>query len=381
MTSDSPTLKYFAGEAFTSRNVSDNPEFPVALIIEDIVRDSVFVNRAAQALLGITASGSWSDFFKPLLTAADYERFLMNKHALLHYNLPYTEQDIPISHPDSSIGWIQIHSEYMRTTKTDDCCLVHVFTDITKYKVKEIQLLGSLEEFREMKIVRDKINAIIAHDLRAPFQGLLFITESLAHDLESISIAKIKEMASLLFNLTSTTLQELNDLLIWAKAQSGLLQTSPQLTPVIDLIKKAIAPLVCNSKAHNINFSLHLVPNLTIYGDRQMVILLYRNIISNALQHSPDDSTISIFGSAESAYTRIDILDEGPGLSTGDLDIFNGAMPELHSSAMNSSFIKGLGLPVSKELAKLNNGKITAQNTSPLGAKISISLPSSPPVN
>jgi signal transduction histidine kinase len=109
----------------------------------------------------------------------------------------------------------------------------------------------------------------------------------------------------------------------------------------------------------------------TLQTDTHRVEQILLNLLSNAIQHSPGGSAVEIRLLAEQGRVRLEVLDQGPGVPESDLDrVF-----DIYQTKGSETGV-GLGLPVSRRLARLLGGELRAETREAGGGCFILELPS-----
>lgn len=228
--------------------------------------------------------------------------------------------------------------------------LDHLASTINNMLDRIQQLIGNLQ----------RVSGNIAHDLRTPLAHL-------QQRLEKIStLATTPELEE----EVDASRQQLDEILsIFAamlrisEIDSGTRRThfeSVDLSTLVTQIAQAFQPSAEES-GHNIRHDV--TPDLTLQGDRQLLMQMLTNLIENSLQHTPSGSeiTLQLHGNA-SAITLI-ISDTGAGIPTElHEEIFK---PFYRLEASRHSKGSGLGLSLVAAIARLHRASITVQNNEP----------------
>lgn len=112
-----------------------------------------------------------------------------------------------------------------------------------------------------------------------------------------------------------------------------------------------------------------------VWGDRDRVSQVFINLISNAIRHSPEHSTINIHLYTVKQYVAIQITDHGPGISLNDLPYIWDRFYRGDQSRARNHGGTGLGLAITKKLVHAMNGDITVNSTLNKGATFTFTLP------
>ena len=167
---------------------------------------------------------------------------------------------------------------------------------------------------------KDRLLSIMAHDLRAPLAGV----GNLAHIMKtapgSFTKDEIQTYADEI-HLTSKNLTELlENLLSWARLKTGRLAVSIALVALPRLVGQVIKLYQPAAEAG----ALQLVDDYggiaSVRSDQEILRTILRNLVSNAIQHSPAGSMVTILFRDAEGDLEIHVMDEGPGMTPEQLD-------------------------------------------------------------
>ncbi len=99
------------------------------------------------------------------------------------------------------------------------------------------------------------------------------------------------------------------------------------------------------------------------------------NLISNALKYSPFDTTITIRVKAKSDNVRLEVEDEGPGISEEEMPKLFGKFARLSAQPTGGEHSTGLGLSIVKKMVEAMNGKVWCESEPGKGATFIVELP------
>lgn len=110
---------------------------------------------------------------------------------------------------------------------------------------------------------------------------------------------------------------------------------------------------------------------LAVHGEQRGVVQILVNLIGNAIRHSPDGGTVAVIAERRGQTVAVTVADEGPGIAEADQErIF-----ERYERADDSPGGIGLGLAISRRLARSMRGDIELQSTPGEGARFTLILP------
>ncbi|MDP2301114.1 MAG: PAS domain-containing sensor histidine kinase [Ignavibacteria bacterium] len=247
--------------------------------------------------------------------------------------------------------------------------------DITELKNAQGELLKSQQSLKELNAAKDKFFSLIAHDLRGPFTGLLGFTEMILNDIDELSKEEISDYVKDLHKSLKDTLELLQNLLEWARTQTGRIQFSPIQFNICDLILEVLLQMKKYSIPKEIEMNAIIDKDIMVFADEEMCTTILRNLITNAIKFSNPKSDIEISADIQNGKSIIKIIDKGIGISKermGKLFLLSESSVTLGTDGEKGT---GLGLILSKELAEINKGKLLCYSEEGKGTTFLLELP------
>jgi signal transduction histidine kinase len=247
-----------------------------------------------------------------------------------------------------------------------------LFEDITEEVNTKNLLIAQKTELEQLNDLKDKYFSIISHDLKGPIFGvkeLINLTQTgLISNEEFIEL--LPEVSKNMENVS----QLLENLLAWTSSQ---LRGEQVILETFDIKKvltqqKQILGRIAAEKNININIDIQEA-EFRVVGDKNMVDLIIRNLINNALKFSPPSSEVVINAELEGDLTRITVKDFGSGISEENLKKINEGV-SFTTKGQNNENGTGLGLILVREYIKKNSGKLQVESTIGEGSRFSIYL-------
>ncbi|ENV32112.1 sensor histidine kinase [Acinetobacter gerneri] len=233
------------------------------------------------------------------------------------------------------------------------------------------------EEQRALNYSKTKFFQIIAHDLRAPFHGLIGFSDVLAHERESLDAESLQNIADYLHDTIYSTYNLLENLLNWAIAEGGRFVYHP----INFKVKQAsqIVYDVLNTLAVKKNIELiETIPaDLTVFADINMITSVIQNLVSNALKFTKTDGTGKVIISACQTDQGVEITVQDTGLGMNEAQIKSVFEPQIKASYKGTIGERGtgLGLVLCKRFVDMNKGHISVSSKKGCGTTFKVSLP------
>ncbi|ALO14788.1 Non-motile and phage-resistance protein [Salinivirga cyanobacteriivorans] len=245
--------------------------------------------------------------------------------------------------------------------------------NIINNQKKEIE--NQRKQLHELNISKDKFFSIIAHDLKNPIAGFLGLTEVMAQDMNSFTDQEKQEFIELIYKSSKQLHSLLENLLQWSRAQTGRLSYKPRRLNMHALFQENFSLIHANAEVKQIVVEEKVDNDLEVWADVDMVNTILRNLLTNAIKFSNNDSRITVYAEIEGDKVIISVKDEGIGISDEDLDkLFKIGYNKSKVGTANEEGT-GLGLILCKEFAKRNGGDVMVDSKLGVGSIFSFSLP------
>jgi len=233
-------------------------------------------------------------------------------------------------------------------------------------------LIAQKIELEKLNNLKDKYFSIISHDLKGP----IFSVKELIH-LTRTGLISNEEFIELLPEVSKNmenVSQLLENLLAWTSSQLRGEQVILETLDIKKVITRQKQVLSRIAAEKNININIDIAEaEFRVVGDKNMVDLIIRNLMNNALKFSPPSSEIVISAELQGDFTKISIKDFGCGISEENLKKINDGI-SFTTKGPNNEKGTGLGLILIREHIKKNSGKFQVESTVNVGSKFSIYL-------
>lgn len=247
-------------------------------------------------------------------------------------------------------------------------------------KIEEVDksnklLKESEDNLKILNATKDKFFSIIAHDLRNPFNALHGLTQHLLNNYDTFDSEEIKESIEIIYNSADDLLELLENLLHWSRTQRGKMKFTPTEVNISEIITKIFNLLKMNAEKKDINLINEINQEKTIIGDKDMLTAILRNLISNAIKFSYNNSFIRVSSKDYADYTEFSVMDNGVGISAENIKkLFR---IDIHHSTTGTSDEQGsgLGLILCREFVEKHNGKIWVESEINKGSTFKFTVP------
>ena len=221
---------------------------------------------------------------------------------------------------------------------------------------------------------RRELVAWVSHDLRTPLAGLRAMAEAL-EDRVVFDPREVDHYHSQIRIETERLAAMIDDLFELSKIHAGALRLSPRVVGLEDLIADVVASAAPVARAKQVRLTGSAVRGMPVLIDSAEFGRAVRNLVINAIRHTPPAGTIEILGELRSGVACVSVTDECGGIPLEDLPrVFDVAFRGESARTPDPSGGAGLGLSIARGIVEAHSGDISVRNTGP-GCQFLIALP------
>jgi signal transduction histidine kinase len=226
-----------------------------------------------------------------------------------------------------------------------------------------------LAELKSMQRSRDRFYAMINHELR----NALTATYGWADLWLRKSADRPPREAIEVYESAEQTLTLLEDLLQLSRLDADKLSPQIQDADAVAVVRDAIRSVEPAAKRKNVDIeTIGKLDEIACRTDPQRVRQILINLLTNAVRHSPEKESISVDIRANSTSMRFDVVDRGEGIAAEEQAAIFEAFERGREQKERGT---GLGLTLSRQLARLLGGDLSVESRQGHGARFIVKLP------
>jgi PAS domain S-box-containing protein len=282
-----------------------------------------------------------------------------------------------IVRPDGEIRWLEAHGRLMLDASGRAVRMVGICADVTERVEVEEATRRARDAAEEANRSKAAFLAAMSHELRTPLNaigGYLDLIDAGIYgpvtEAQKQALLRVKKSQAYLLRL-------ITDLLQFARLEAGRLEFREEHFELGEVVA-AIAPMFATEAAASGVEYVHddCATAPTVCGDPARVQQILSNLLGNAVKYTPAGGRISLSCSADDAHVYVRVRDTGPGIPAESHEsIFHPFVQMGEATAIPSGGGVGLGLAISRDLARAMNGDITVQSEPGAGSTFIVSLP------
>lgn len=237
------------------------------------------------------------------------------------------------------------------------------------------QLQKANIELQKLNQEKDRFFSIIAHDLRGPLSGFSALSELLLTQIREKNYSMIEEYAAAMQQSSVLTLELLQNLMDWARSQTGELSFNPQHFPLKSIFDANTALLLNEAERKSISIKNTIADNIHVFVDKDMMGVIVRNLISNAIKFSNPGSVVSITAENHEKEVTFSVSDNGIGMNETMINNLFRLDKNVRRPGTAKEPSSGLGLVLCKEFIEKHGGNFWVESKENYGTNVHVSFP------
>ena len=241
-----------------------------------------------------------------------------------------------------------------------------------------LELKLARERLREMNDEKNEFMGIAAHDLRNPLSAIQGYSEMVVEDAQSLRHGELEENGRRIGETARRMAEMVQNLLDANRIERGEMTLNLALTDLGTVLHSVIEtqkPRVA-AKQQTIHIETESTPVMALV-DPNIILQVCENLVSNAVKYSPQGRNIFARLKKDAEGARLEVQDEGPGLSAEDQKKLFGKFARLSAKPTGGEHSTGLGLSIVKRMVESMNGQVWCESEPGHGALFVVRLPAS----
>ena len=245
-------------------------------------------------------------------------------------------------------------------------------------RISEQRALEMAGQAQSANKAKSEFLASMSHELRTPLNAILGFSEVLKAQLYGpLGSAKYVEYAEDVHKSGAHLLDLINDVLDLSKIDAGKMELRESVFSISDLVNDAVALVRDKAKDHA-GLEVRLNGQAEARADKRLTMQILINLLSNAIKFTPKGGAITVGVETKAGQgLEIYVADTGIGMDEAQLEKAFSPYGQIDSKISRAHQGTGLGLPISRSLARLQGGDLVASSIPGKGTRMTLTLPES----
>ncbi len=244
---------------------------------------------------------------------------------------------------------------------------------------------GLVEDFNSMMDALGRLDemkshfmASVTHDLKSPLNRIKQRMANVEDGIYGDPPQWLYQQLENVFNDVETLQNLVHNHLDLQKIEIGKFTLEKESTPVKAFVRSTVEKHVVSFQAKGVGLYLKLnFPEHEVLIDREHMVRVIDNLLTNALKYSTRGETVSVLGRRKQSYIEIDVADQGPGIDDERKPYIFDRFYQVPGTKVKGT---GLGLTITKEIIEAHGGRIEVRDNEVKGTVFTITLPDTPEI-
>ncbi|WP_375512436.1 ATP-binding protein [uncultured Nostoc sp.] len=301
--------------------------------------------------------------------------FQPSKHQEQFVERHRIEMERPCLHQNGSLIWTHISVSVIPGSNGEPEFFLAMIEDITERKETELKLRASQEAAEAASRAKNEFLATMSHELRTPLNAIMGLSQLLQQEIVGCLNEKQNEYVSCIYSSGEHLLALINDILDLSKVEAAKEELLLSPLPVSDLCNYAIWTVRdrASEKGLQLTCKIDVEEDICI-GDERRIKQMLLNLLTNAIKFTPAGQ-VSLVVKKVSQGITFTVSDTGIGIDSNQFQFLFEPFKQLDSRLNRQYEGTGLGLALTRKLARLHGGDVTVTSTLGEGSQFTLFLP------
>src|ERR1700744_1962252 len=241
---------------------------------------------------------------------------------------------------------------------------------------RTMELENLNHQLKALNLSKDKFLSVLSHDLRNPLTALLASSGKLSEDPENMEPPMIKQLAKIVHRTANRLLDQLNEVIDWAKKQSEKTNFNPKKLRLVNGITESLELLKPNAFQKSIRLENKIPKDIYVSADSLMLRSIVQNLVANAIKYTPQGGSVVINAELNKEMVCVFVEDSGVGMTSEMKEKLFDKNNSLSSSGTNNETGTGLGLLLVNDFVTQHGGTIDVESAVGAGTVFKFTIPS-----
>ena len=240
-------------------------------------------------------------------------------------------------------------------------------------RTRELENLN--HELKDLNLSKDKFLSVISHDLRNPITALLIASDQLSQDIENHIFEQIQPFAKIIHRTSHNILQQLNELVDWAKMQQQKITLNLEKINLGAAVDQSFELLKAFARQKNIVLENKVPFEMYVNADALMLRSILQNLVTNSIKFSLQGGFVTVTAQPVDNMVEICIVDSGIGMDANTRENLFTKSNAASVPGTKNEIGSGLGLLLVKDFVSQHGGTLRVESEIKKGTRIFFTVP------
>jgi PAS domain S-box-containing protein len=281
----------------------------------------------------------------------------------------------------TSLCWLLHDIRSQRETEESMQALNRALNARVAQRTRELEMAlegeqAARKEAEAANRIKSELFARLSHEFRTPLHAVSGYLEILQQNIHGGLTPEQRRDVERIHQAQEHLLTLVNMILDFAKLEGGPIELSMAEIPIEESLVSAEALVSPQFAKKNIGYTHHAGdPGLTAFTDREKLQQIIVNLLANAMKFTPPGGTVELDWKIEDEMLVVRVKDTGPGIPADKVDEIFEPFVQLRTPGSLPAGGTGLGLPISRDLARAMGGEVRVASAVAVGSVFTLTLP------
>ncbi len=237
------------------------------------------------------------------------------------------------------------------------------------------KLSESEQYLLEANTAKDKFFTIIAHDLKNPLQALLLTVNLLLRSHRMMDEEELEGKIFRVFHASRSLADLLDNLLQWARSQTGRIEYSPEPLDLEDVFSRNHNIVSDFAERKEIKMTVRNIGAANAYADYNLLNTILRNLLTNAIKFTEQGGHVTLMSRENVKTVEISVTDSGKGIEPGIIEKIFTTDKHYTTPGTSDESGTGLGLILCREFVRMHGGDLKIESRPGEGSRFYFEIP------
>ncbi|MBW4570761.1 MAG: PAS domain S-box protein [Tolypothrix carrinoi HA7290-LM1] len=294
---------------------------------------------------------------------------------ILAENCDCFKKELRFQHKDGSLVWTDISVSLIYDTNNQPEFFLTIIEDITERKRTELKLLKTKEAAEVSSRAKSEFLATMSHELRTPLNAIMGLSQLLQQKIVGTLNDKQEEYVNYIYSSGEQLLGLINDVLDLSRVEAGKEELMLLPLQVQDICNSVISTVRDRALEKKLQLTTEIYPEADVcIADERRIKQMLLNLLTNAIKFTPAGK-VSLTVKKVPQGMIFTVADTGIGIDSSQFQFLFEPFKQLDSGLNREYEGTGLGLALTRKLARMHGGDVTVESTLGEGSRFMLFLP------
>ncbi|HWZ60321.1 MAG TPA: CHASE3 domain-containing protein [Gemmatimonadaceae bacterium] len=247
----------------------------------------------------------------------------------------------------------------------------------------QILVIRDVTEWTRVNRLKSEFVSTVSHELRTPLTSIHGALTLVGSGAVGVLSPKVAHLVTIARSNCERLVRLINEMLDLEKIEAGRLELRPILLDPADVVRSTVDGIRAMAEEYRMRLEERVDAPRTFVGDRDRIIQVLTNLVSNAIKFAPPDTVVAIAATCQTGEAqervRFAVTNEGPGIQPTDVGRLFTRFQQLDGSDARHRGGTGLGLAISKAIVEQHGGAIGVHSEPGVATTFWFELPATRP--